>query len=107
MKIGRIKRPIWSTRKVNNLEGIRLLEVEILPWGDLNLGGSGVTTIVCDNVGAGIGEHIFICTGSAVRDTVFNSEAPFKTMVTAILDQVYIDEKLVKDKNAFRIPVGK
>ena len=104
MKIGKIARPVWSTRKVENLEGTRLLEAEIIPWGDPEKGSSGRTIIVSDNLGAGIGEYVFITTGSAVRDVVFTPEAPFKTVTTAIIDKVHIDEDVIKDKNAFYIP---
>ena len=101
MLIGRIKRPIWSTKKAKNLEGIRLLEAEIIPWGDGRLGGSGRHIIVADNLGAGLGEYVFLTFGSAVRDVVFFDEAPFKMVVTAIVDQVYLEPNFQKNEKAF------
>ena len=101
MLIGRIKRPIWSTKKMKSLEGVRLLEAEVMPWGDGKLGGSGRYIIVADNLGAGIGEYVFLTFGSAVRDVVFFDDAPFKMVVTAIIDQVYLESNLQKNAKSF------
>jgi microcompartment protein CcmK/EutM len=88
---------------VDNLEGVRLLEAEIISYDGADETLSGPLTIVCDNIGAGIGESVFITTGSAVRDVVFSGNSPFKTVVTAIIDRIHIDEELMRDKNAFFI----
>ena len=101
MLIGRIKRPIWSTKKSEKLEGIRLLEAEIIPWGDWDLGGSDRYIIVADNIGAGIGEYVFLTFGSAVRDVVFSEESPFKMVTTAIVDKVYLENKMIEKKSSF------
>lgn len=103
MKIARILRPLWSSKKSENLDGIRILEAEILPWGDAKKGKSVKTVVVCDNLGAGIGETVFVSEGSAVRDVVFSENAPFKLVVTAIVDQLYLDEDVVKDKTNFQL----
>ena len=106
MKLARINKPIWSTRKVDHLEGVRLLEVDLLSLNNGEADTTGSYTVVCDNVGAGIGEDVLITTGSAVRDVVFSNASPFKTVVTAIIDRVYIDETLIRDKDAFMITEG-
>ena len=103
MIIGRINRPIWSTKKSEKLEGIRLLEAEIIPWGDWNLGGSGRYVVVADNIGAGIGEYVFLTFGSAVRDVVFNEESPFKMVTTAIVDKVYLENEILDNQSSFFI----
>ena len=101
MLIGKIIRPIWSTRKSEKLEGIRLLEAEIMPWGDWKKGGSGKFVIAADNIGAGIGEYVFLTFGSAVRNVVFNETAPFKMVVTAIIDKMHVDSLIAGQKNEF------
>lgn len=103
MKIARILRPLWSSKKAKNLDGTRVLEAEILPWGDAKKGKSVKKVVVCDNLGAGIGEIVFISEGSAVRDVVFSENAPFKLVVTAIVDQLYVDEDIIKDKTNFQL----
>lgn len=103
MKIARILRPLWSSKKSEKLDGVRILEAEILPWGDPEKGKSVRTVVVCDNLGAGVGELVFICEGSAVRDVVFFENAPFKLVVTAIVDQIFLDEGVINDKARFQL----
>ena len=104
MQIGKIIRPLWSTRKSAGLEGVRLLEAEIMPWGSGDLGGSGRRVVVADNLGAGIGEYVFLTFGSAVRDVVFGPEAPFKLVVTAIVDTVHLDSDTIGSSESFLLP---
>lgn len=103
MLIARIERPIWSTRKAENLDGVRLLEARIVRNGNIDSPEFGGTMVVADNIGAGIGEYVFLCTGSAVRNVVFGEKAPFKTVVTAILDQVSLQQTDGKDQNEFTL----
>ena len=72
-----------------------------MPWGDWEMGGSGRRIIAADILGAGIGEYVFLTFGSAVRNVVFSEAAPFKMVVTAIVDQVHLDPLLIDKKSNF------
>ena len=100
MIIAKIIRPIWSTQKVSGLTGVRLLEAEIVALAG---SGSGKRVVVSDNLGAGTGELVFVTMGSAERDVVFSETAPFKLVVTAIVDQVYLEEAIVNKAENFSL----
>jgi microcompartment protein CcmK/EutM len=104
MKIARVIRPIWSTKKCDLLHGIRLLEVEVEQYGYSDQ--PKTTTLIADNLGAGLNERIFVCFGSAVRNVVFSPVAPFKAVNTAIIDDLYLDEALLENASNFKIPLA-
>lgn len=75
MKIGTVTGAVWSSRKVQCLQGQTFLVVSTLE-GDV---------VAADQVGAGKGDKVLLITGSAAAR--YCMEAPVDAAVVAILDQ--------------------
>ena len=71
---------IWATRKAEKLNGMKLMIAEIV-------GGSrdGERMIVCDVIGAGIGDRVIITTGSAARRMLEDDAIPVDAAVIGCL----------------------
>jgi len=73
---------VWATRKADSLNGLKFMLAEVI-------GGSnrGHRLIVIDNIGAGIGDRVIICTGSAARRMLGNDDIPVDAAVIGIIDE--------------------
>ncbi|WP_430606312.1 ethanolamine utilization protein EutN [Enterococcus sp. AZ170] len=73
---------IWATRKSEKLNGLKLMLAEVT-------GGSreGERMIVCDVIGAGIGDRVIIATGSAARRMLEDESIPVDAAVIGIIDE--------------------
>ncbi len=85
MKLGRIVGTVVATRKDPKLEGLRLYMVEDL---SLALKGKGSFVVAADVMGAGVGEVVLYCSGSAARQTQETEGRPVDAVVMAIVDSV-------------------
>jgi len=83
MILGKVVGEVWGTKKVPNLEGLKLLEVESLDAAFLP---TGSVVVAADQLGAGIGEYVIVAVSSRSRDIVMGPEAPVKAVVLAIVD---------------------
>ncbi|WZL81252.1 EutN/CcmL family microcompartment protein [Vallitaleaceae bacterium 9-2] len=81
MIIGKVIGRIVSTRKHERLIGNKFLVCEI------KKNNTKETIIAVDTVGAGIGEHVLIATGSSARISMPNSEAPVDASIVGIVDE--------------------
>jgi ethanolamine utilization protein EutN len=81
MLIGKIVGSVVSTRKNEKLVGSKFMIVE-------TYGGTGDTkrVVAVDNVGAGIGEMVFVATGSAARIGCDQANAPIDAAIVGIID---------------------
>jgi ethanolamine utilization protein EutN len=80
---------VWGPVHAEGLEGYRLLVVRPLrrgAGGGLEKPEVGGELVAADRLGAGPGERVLVATGSRVRDLTFGPEAPFKSLVVAIVD---------------------
>lgn len=84
MYLGRVIGTVVSTSKNEDLIGMKLLIVERL---DEHLQRSGETEIAVDSVGAGNGEIVIVCGGSAAR-YVFGGNVPVDKSIVGIVDTV-------------------
>lgn len=73
---------IWATRKAESLNGLKLMLAETIGGAE---GGSRL--IVGDTVGAGIGDRVIICTGSAARRMLGDDQIPVDAAVIGIIDE--------------------
>lgn len=73
---------IWATRKSERLNGLKLMIAQVI-------GGSrdGEQMIVCDVIGAGIGDRVLITTGSAARRMLEDDAIPVDAAVVGIIDE--------------------
>ncbi|MGO2083748.1 EutN/CcmL family microcompartment protein [Vagococcus sp.] len=73
---------VWATRKSEKLNGLKLMLAEVI-------GGSrkGERMVVCDVIGAGIGDRVIIATGSAARHMLEDDTIPIDAAVIGIIDE--------------------
>lgn len=73
---------IWSTRKADSLNGLKLMQAEIIGGGT----ESGKKIIVVDIISAGIGDRVIITTGSSARRMLGDDMIPVDAVVVGIID---------------------
>jgi ethanolamine utilization protein EutN len=90
VKLGRVIGTVWSTRKDENLVGMKFLIVR-----DLNLDYSTKEsfTVAVDSVGAGVGEIVLYASGSSARQTVLTHNRPVDAVIMAIVDKLDVSVK--------------
>ena len=74
MKIGKVVGSVWATRKADCLQGATFLVVDT---GREDL-------VAADRVGAGIGDHVLLATGTVASR--YCMDAPVDAAIVAILD---------------------
>lgn len=73
---------IWATRKSEKLNGLKLMIAEI------SVGArAGERLIVCDVIGAGIGDRVIVTMGSAARRMLEDDLIPVDAAVVGIIDE--------------------
>ncbi|AWZ48966.1 EutN/CcmL family microcompartment protein [Hathewaya limosa] len=72
---------IWSTKKVDSLNGLKFMLAE-------EIGGKylGRRMIVVDIIGAGIGDRVIVSTGSSARKMLGGIDIPVDAVVVGIID---------------------
>lgn len=93
MVLGRVAGTVVSTAKAESLEGVRLLLVEKVSLPGME--GTGSFVVAFDAVGANRGEIVFYVTGSSARMTPASKGKPSDATITAIVDQVEREGKVV------------
>ena len=74
MKIGTVTGSVWATRKAPCLQGQIFLVVAV----------DAQTVVAADQVGAGVGDHVLLATGTVASR--YCMDAPIDAAVVAILD---------------------
>lgn len=74
---------IWSTRKTEALNGLKLMQAEII-GGGIN---TGQRIIVVDIISAGIGDRVIVTTGSAARRMLGDDDVPVDAVIVGIIDE--------------------
>lgn len=85
MVIGRLIGSIWATRKYEELDGMKLMRVEVLTGVD-----QGRQIVCVDTVSAGIGDRVLVSTGSAAyrfTQELFQRNAPIDAVIVGIVDE--------------------
>jgi microcompartment protein CcmK/EutM len=96
MVLGRVIGTVVSTRKDEELEGLKLLLVKAC---DFDGKPTGAVVVAADSVGAGVGEVVLYASGSSARQTHLTKDRPVDATIMAIVDQVEVDgdRRYVKD----------
>ncbi len=91
VKLGKVIGTVWSTKKDENLVGMKFLIVR-----DLNLDYSEKNsfTVAVDSVGAGVGEIVLYASGSSARQTVLTKNRPVDSVIMAIVDKLDVSVEL-------------
>ncbi len=76
---------IWATRKYEELDGMKLMRVEVIDGPE-----SGRRLVCVDTISAGTGDCVLVATGSAayhfMRET-FGKNAPVDAAIVGIIDE--------------------
>ncbi len=96
MVLSKVVGTVVSTMKEPRLDGIKFLLVEKLDPKTMK--GKNDFIVAMDAVGAGMGEIVFYVTGSSSRQTDVTSGKPSDATITAIVDNLEIDGKIVYSK---------
>ena len=93
MFLGRVVGEVWSTKKVRDLEGKRLLVIEALDERR-GPGAPKVTPVVAaDPIGAGVGEKVIVAFGKAARVACGgDGDFAYEAAVVGIVDDANITE---------------
>ncbi len=95
MQLGMVVGTVVSTRKEEELKGLRFLLVREL---DQSMKETGKMVVAADAVGAGTGEVVLYASGSSARQTQATKDRPVDATIMAIVDVVEVGgtEKYVK-----------
>jgi microcompartment protein CcmK/EutM len=88
MVMGLVVGTVVSTRKEEELSGLKLLLVKACDADGKPTGG---TVVAVDAVGAGVGEVVLYASGSSARQTKVTKDRPVDATIMAIVDQVEIE----------------
>ena len=93
MEVAKVIGTIWSTRKEERLNGLKLLIVQPINLRD---GAGGRAPIVAaDTVGAGIGETVLVVGGSSARSAAADMSIPVDASVVGIVDDQELHPELL------------
>ena len=88
MVLGKVVGTVVSTRKEDELTGLKFLLVKAC---DVDGKPTGATVVAVDAVGAGVGEVVLYASGSSARQTRVTKDRPVDATIMAIVDEVEID----------------
>jgi|YelNatPaOPRAMG01_1025707.scaffolds.fasta_scaffold22127_3 microcompartment protein CcmK/EutM len=96
MELGKVIGKVWLSSAEKGLKGAKLLIVAPIDPKTKNIVKG--YDIAVDIVDAGVGDIVFVCRGSAVRQTRLTELTCTDTMIEAVVDHIDIPEQ--------REPVG-
>lgn len=95
MQIAKVRGTVVSTQKDPNLRGVKLLLLQFLDEEGRIL---PKYEVAADSVGAGVDEWVLVSRGSAARQILGNEQRPVDAAVIAIIDTVYVEDRMVYSK---------
>jgi microcompartment protein CcmK/EutM len=98
MLLGKVVGTVVSTRKVESIEGLKLLSVRELNINDGKEKNNYVVAV--DAVQAGIGDIVLYATGSAARQTIETLNKPADAVIMAIVDICEVGGKVIYRKES-------
>ena len=97
MQLGKVVGTVVSTRKDEELVGLRFLLLREL---DSNMAETGKLVVAADAVGSGVGEVVLYAAGSSARQTTVTNNRPVDATIMAIVDTVEMGGDVCYDKSA-------
>ncbi len=90
MFLGKVIGEVWSTRKVGDLEGKRLLVVEAIDQRDAPPAKKVTPVVAADPLGADVGERVIVAFGKAARVACGgDGDFAFEAAIVGIVDGVH------------------
>ena len=83
MKTGTVIGKVWATKRLDELPGGALLEIEL----EEEEGDRGERMIAYDALGAGDGERVLVTQGSVAKGWFKDSKAVIDALIIGILDE--------------------
>lgn len=93
MKVCKVIGHVWSTKKEERLEGLKLMVVQEEGPGS----AQKRTYVAADVVGAGVGEQVLVVTGSTAR-SVFGGDVPMDMTIVGIIDTLEMERAAAQQK---------
>jgi ethanolamine utilization protein EutN len=93
MKTGIVIGKVWATKRLDELPGGALLEIEVEEEG------GGERIIAYDPLGAGAGERVLVTTGSVARGWFKEGKAVVDALIIGILDEPRAPVQKTKSKS--------
>lgn len=87
MLLGRVIGEVWSTIKVDSLEGRKFLIVQQV---DLAYKPLPTFVVAVDALDAGPGEIVLVAQGSSARQTPATKDRPVDAVIMAIVDRIEV-----------------
>ncbi len=87
MLMGLVVGTVVSTRKEEDLTGLRFLMVKEL---DQKMEQTGKMVVCADAMGVGVGEVVLYASGSSARQTTVTKDRPVDAVIMAIVDMVQV-----------------
>ncbi|MCG8566065.1 MAG: EutN/CcmL family microcompartment protein [Desulfobacterales bacterium] len=72
---------VWATRKLDSLNGLKFMLVEVVGGPE-----AGRRLVAVDTIGAGFGDRVLVCTGSSARRMFDNHDIPVDAAIVGIID---------------------
>ena len=85
MLIGTIIGNVWATRKIEDLNGCKLMIVEPYQYEGHT---KPYPIVAVDTIGGGIGEVVLVVSGSSARVCLGDGNKPIDHMIVGIVDKV-------------------
>ena len=95
MLLGRVIGTVVSTRKEEELSGLKLLLVRA---ADVEGKPTGSLVVAIDAVGAGLGEVVLYASGSSARQTRVTKDRPVDATIMAIVDSIELEGRQTYSK---------
>ncbi|MBD2139043.1 EutN/CcmL family microcompartment protein [Anabaena sp. FACHB-1237] len=96
MQIAKVRGTVVSTQKDPSLRGVKLLMLQLV---DENGNLLPEYEVAADNsVGAGLDEWVLVSRGSAARQISGNEQRPLDSLVVAIIDTIYVEDRQIYSK---------
>jgi len=96
MKLAKVLGPVVATRHHPAWDGLTLLAVQ--PLNEVGV-PEGEAILAVDHTQAGEGDVVLVLReGSGVRQLLKRPEAPIRSLIVGIVDQVSVDSELGADK---------
>ena len=95
MNLGMVVGTVVSNRRADQIDAARYL---LLEQCDQKGAGKKDFLVALDLIGAGYGEIVLVCQGSAARQTTITDDRPMDAVIVAIVDMIDEHGELVYKK---------
>lgn len=95
MQIAKVRGTVVSTSKDPSLRGVKLLLLQLV---DEEGNALPEYEVAGDSIGAGVDEWVLVSRGSAARQVLGNEQRPLDTVVVAIIDTIYVEDRQIYSK---------